>query len=575
MKRICALLLTLTLCVGLTLPAGASGAGIRGSGATVSTGDKTTAAIQSDGSLWMWGSNKDGQLGNNGVGNANYTYDGNHPIQTVPLKVLDDVVAVSCGPSHTAAIQSDGSLWIWGWGKDGRLGDGRVELDYHVSAPIKVMDNVAAVSCGDNYTAAIKIDGTLWSWGGNASGQLGTGDVESRRVPTKVMDNVSAVSCGNYTTAVIKTDGSLWMCGSNTYGAIGNGKSGTEANQLLPVKIMDRVSSVSTGGGVTAAIQADGSLWMWGDNRRGTLGNGTQESAQVPVWIMGDVAAVSCGNGVTAVIKTDGSLWMWGSNSTCQLGNGGGGNATHQYAYCQTVPLKVLDQAAAVSVNGHVAAVKTDGTLWMWGDNLTGQVGIGNWGTNNIVPKPTQVMDGVALSSSAVVPSVTPSESTVAGFYDVYKTDYYADAVAWAKASSVTGGTSATTFSPGNAVTRAEAVTFLWRAAGSPVPGTSRSPFADVTDTGAYYYRAVLWASDQGITGGVGNGQFGLSATLTYDQILAMLCRASGGTASGGDWSAAAVSWAAENGLTQGLTFSPKDNCPRSDVVYCLWKQLA
>ena len=71
-------------------------------------------------------------------------------------------------------------------------------------------------------------------------------------------------------------------------------------------------------------------------------------------------------------------------------------------------------------------------------------------------------------------------------------------------------------------MTRAEAVTFLWRAAGSPVPGTSRSPFADVTDTGAYYYRAVLWASDQGITGGVGNGQFGLSATLTYDQILAM-----------------------------------------------------
>ena len=90
-----------------------------------------------------------------------------------------------------------------------------------------------------------------------------------------------------------------------------------------------------------------------------------------------------------------------------------------------------------------------------------------------------------------------------------------------------------------------------------------------------YYYRAVLWASDQGITGGVGNGQFGLSATLTYDQILAMLCRASGGTASGRDWSAAAVSWAAENGLTEGLTFSPKDNCPRSDVVYCLWKQLA
>ena len=575
MKRICALLLTLALCAGLTLPAGAIGAGSREDRATVSTGDKTTAAVQSDGTLWMWGSNKDEQLGNSGAGNANYTYDGNHPIQTVPLEVLDDVVAVSCGPSHTAALKSDGSLWTWGWGKDGRLGDGRVELDYHISTPVKVMDGVAAVSCGDNYTAAIKTDGTLWTWGGNASGQLGTGGMENKTVPTKVMDNVAAVSCGNYTTAILKTDGSLWMCGSNTYGTVGNGKSGAGENELTPVKIMDNVSSASTGGGVTAAVQSDGSLWMWGDNRGGALGNGTQESSAVPIKIMGGVAAVSCGGGAAAAIKTDGTLWMWGSNPTGQLGNGGGGNATYHYAYCQTVPIQVLDGVAAVSVDGHVAAVKTDGTLWTWGDNLTGQVGVGSWGSNNTVSVPTQVLDGVALSSSAVVPSQGPVESTVAGFSDVYQTDYYADAVAWAKASSVTSGTSATTFSPGNAVTRAEAVTLLWRAAGSPVPGTSKSPFADVTDTGAYYYRAVLWAADQGITGGVGNGQFGLNATLTYDQILAMLCRASGETAAGTDWSAAAVNWAAENGLTAGLTFSPKDNCPRSDVVYCLWKQLA
>ena len=157
----------------------------------------------------------------------------------------------------------------------------------------------------------------------------------------------------------------------------------------------------------------------------------------------------------------------------------------------------------------------------------------------------------------------------------MHKSDYYADAVVWAKETGVTGGTSATTFSPGSTVTRAQAVTFLWRAAGSPQPAAETSPFTDVTDTSAYYYDAVLWATEQGITGGVGNNRFSVDGTLTYDQMLAMLCRAAGDTATGDDWSAAAVAWAKEHGLTNGLNFGAKNSCPRSDVVYCLWKQLA
>ena len=163
----------------------------------------------------------------------------------------------------------------------------------------------------------------------------------------------------------------------------------------------------------------------------------------------------------------------------------------------------------------------------------------------------------------------------VAGFDDVSSSDYYAQAVQWAVNAGVTTGTGADTFSPDNTVTRAEAVTFLWRAAGSPEPASAASPFADVTDPSAYYYDAVLWAAEQGITGGVGNNAFGLTGTLAYDQILTFLCRAAGEDAGGADWSAAAVSWAADSGLTDGLDFAPKDSCPRSDVVYCLWKQMA
>ena len=345
--------------------------------------------------------------------------------------------------------------------------------------------------------------------------------MDMRSGPKDLMENVASVAAGQYHMAVIKTDGSLWTWGNNEFGQLGQGPVQLSARHT-PGKVMDGVAAVSCGYDYTAAIKADGSLWMWGNNNFGQLGNGTMTAVSAPVKVMDDVAVVACGLYTTAAIKTDGSLWMWGTNGGDNLGNGWIGNETDGGRAIQTVPLR--------------------GPL-----------------------------DQVALPANAVMPSV----STVAGFRDVYEGDYYADAVVWAKERGVTGGTSADTFSPDRTVTRAEAVTFLWRAAGSPRPASAASPFADVTDSGAYYYDAVLWAYEQGIVGGVGNRQFSLYGTLTYDQILAMLCRAAEGSASGGDWSAAAVDWAAENGLTDGLTFSAKGSCPRADVVYCLWKQLA
>ena len=163
----------------------------------------------------------------------------------------------------------------------------------------------------------------------------------------------------------------------------------------------------------------------------------------------------------------------------------------------------------------------------------------------------------------------------VAGFDDVSYSDYFAEAVEWAVEEGVTQGTGNGAFSPESTVTRAEAVTFLWRAAGSPAPKTSASAFSDVTDQNAYYYKAVLWAVEQDITQGVGGGRFNLTGTLAYDQIFTFLCRFAGEEADGDDWSAAAVAWARDSGLTDGLSFSAKAACPRSDVVYCLYKQLS
>ena len=176
-----------------------------------------------------------------------------------------------------------------------------------------------------------------------------------------------------------------------------------------------------------------------------------------------------------------------------------------------------------------------------------------------------------AVLLAGTVPAYAEEDGT--RFRDVSANAYYADAVEWAVTEGVTNGTSGSTFSPGSTVTRAQAVTFLWRAAGQPEPSASAPTFTDAADRNSYYYQAVRWAAEEGITNGVTATTFQPDGTLHYDQILAFLCRAAGGNATGSGWSQKAQTWAAANGITDGLTYAAKGNCPRSDAVYFLWQQ--
>ena len=279
--------------------------GINSYSQVLSLGDYHSGVIAQDGSLYMWGVNDFGQIG-----------DGTTKNRYKPTKILDHVVSVSLGDYYSGAITQDGSLYMWGSNVYGQIGDGTTEDRYK---PTKILDHVIAVSLGYCHSGAITQDGSLYMWGSNDSGQIGDGTTEDRYKPTKILDHVIAVSLQTGNSGAITQDGSLYMWGSNSRGGIGDG---TTEVRYKPTKILDHVIAVSLQTGNSGAITQDGSLYMWGSNVYGEIGDGTEEDRYKPTKILDHVIAVSLGVGHSGAIIQDGSLYMWGWNSDGQIGDG-------------------------------------------------------------------------------------------------------------------------------------------------------------------------------------------------------------------------------------------------------------
>ena len=286
----------------------------------VSCGDYNTTAIKTDGTLWTWGYNNFGQLGNNTTTNRS------SPAQTVAGGT--NWKQVYAYYSHTAAIKNDGTLWLWGRNNYGQLGD---NTTVNKSSPVQTVaagTNWKQVACGPNRTAAIKTDGTLWLWGWNNYGQLGTNNTTSRSSPVQTVSggtNWKQVACDNH-VAAIKTDGTLWLWGGNGYGQLGDNTINSFSGKSSPVQTVASGTNwkqVSCGYWNTVAIKTDGTLWAWGYNYYGALGDNTTVNKSSPVQTVagGTNWKQVFSKKPTAAIKTDGTLWIWGANSMGALGD--------------------------------------------------------------------------------------------------------------------------------------------------------------------------------------------------------------------------------------------------------------
>jgi alpha-tubulin suppressor-like RCC1 family protein len=247
---------------------------------------------------------------------------------------------------------------------------------------------VASVSAGDQHTCAIKTDGTMWCWGYNFYGQLGDGTNTQQPSPVQVMTTgtFGLVNAGGEHTCGRKADGTLWCWGDNNVGQVGDG---TTTNRNTPVQVTglaSAVGEVAAGEDHSCARLVDETLWCWGSNAQSQLGDGSQNDSNVPVWVdrLGStVTEVSAGWHITCARKNDNSLWCWGSNDYGELGN----NSTLQ----RTIPTAVTTSTGLGPINevsaGQYFTCATDiySKTWCWGSSLTGQLGTGTL-NNSLVP---------------------------------------------------------------------------------------------------------------------------------------------------------------------------------------------
>jgi alpha-tubulin suppressor-like RCC1 family protein len=401
-------------------------AGIDGAVAVAAGGNSdvgTSLALKSDGTVWVWGNNAKTPLqiqGFSNVASINVAVGGSRyfgvksdgsvwssrcdsasgsPVCTgessMKIPGLSRVLAVSGGAAHTIALTSDGTVWASGNNASAELGDGTI-INRSLPTEVPGLSGVTVAIAGGRFSLALKVDGTVWAWGSTNGGVLANSLISNSS--TQVTFNAYASSSPNQISGLtgivaiapgwdhalaIKSGGSVWSWGANYYGELGNGTvSGSGGPAQVPG--LSSIVAIAAGGqGQSFAIKSDGSLWAWGKNDLGQLGDGTKANRSSPILVSGlnNVVSVAADWSATLAVCSDGSVWQWGNNVLS--------------------PVRIVPSGIkAVALSGDdFHALKDDGTVLAWGRNAYGQLGVGS---QSIAQTPTKVKDVKSAVSIAM-----------------------------------------------------------------------------------------------------------------------------------------------------------------------------
>ena len=346
--------------------------------------------IKATGAAWCWGNNNTGQCGNNTAANS----------YSSPVAVVGShsFIQIAQGRQTSWALKDSGECWGWGSNSGtmaGMIGDNTVT---NRSSPVQVVGSHSFISIAgaENWAMGLKVTGECWTWGQNTnadyatSGQLGNNSITATSSPVAVVGSHSFITIrgGETHAAALKIDGSVWCWGGNDSGQLGDNSI---TNRSSPVAVVGSHSfiSISAGFSQTMAMKSDGSVWCWGDNVSGQLGNNSITNTSSPVAVVGSHSFIdiSCGGPVEGAntigaLKADGSVWCWGSNERGQVGNNTKGNS-------YSSPVQVVGSHSFTLLtagSGFMMAFKPDGSCWGWGSDNDGRLGNNNAGVSYSSP---------------------------------------------------------------------------------------------------------------------------------------------------------------------------------------------
>jgi len=330
-------------------------------------------AVATNGTVWAWGDDIEGQLG-----------DGREfAASTVPTMVhgLHHIVSLAAGANSAYALASNGSVWAWGDDGEGQLGIGISLFAKPLPTRVHLPDRARVIAAGDYAGYAIDSHGELWTWGDNAFGQLAEAEsISSSADPSRVREliRLRGIAAGLNDAYALESNGTVWAWGDNSFGQLGRPPSGSRQDPLpRPIPGISHVIQIAAGANSAYALESNGTVWAWGDNSFGQLGRPPSGSRQDPlprpIPGISHVIQIAAGANSAYALESNGTVWAWGDNSFGQLGTG---STVPMY---RPTPVRLRGRVTSITAGANAAyALAPDGTIWSWGYGGYGQLGNGS-----------------------------------------------------------------------------------------------------------------------------------------------------------------------------------------------------